>query len=69
MVDGASICVGLGGSDAKSRPFTWFPPRNIEKGSVESDSTHCNIVRFICLRPPRCVSTGPVVVSLAEMAN
>ena len=21
------------------------------------------------LRPPRCVSTGPVVVSLAEMAN
>ena len=22
-----------------------------------------------CLRPPRCVSTGPVVVRLAEMAN
>ena len=24
---------------------------------------------FFCLRPPRCVSTGPVVVRLAEMAN
>ena len=23
----------------------------------------------ICLRPPRCVSTGPVVVRLAGMAN
>ena len=23
----------------------------------------------VCLRPPRCVSTGPVVVRLAEMAN
>ena len=23
----------------------------------------------VCLRPPRCVSTGPVVVRLAGMAN
>ena len=25
--------------------------------------------RGLCLRPPRCVSTGPVVVRLAGMAN
>ena len=24
---------------------------------------------FLCLRPPRCVSTGPVVARLAGMAN
>ena len=27
------------------------------------------VVRLASLRPPRCVSTGPVVVRLAEMAN
>ena len=28
-----------------------------------------SLVFLCCLRPPRCVSTGPVVVRLAGMAN
>ena len=30
---------------------------------------YCTGTGFWCLRPPRCVSTGPVVVRLAGMAN
>ena len=42
--------------------FTWY-------GFIASSRACVMWSWCVCLRPPRCVSTGPVVVSLAEMAN